>query len=151
VEEALRLKNAAIVVLNQALAPPPPTSSALGDCVFESAPDLETVKVSWPGEGGATVLVVFGGSAQTPQTKTATLNAAGIGDVGPFTVGLGATYPIIIKASNPTSGETAQATATGGIGPTTTVASDCSVGDKEAETAVPQFFPIAAVVKASAL
>jgi hypothetical protein len=128
VEEALRLENAAIEFLNQALAPPPPTSSTLGDCVFESAQNLETVKVSWPGEGGASVLVVFGGSAQTPQTKTAILNGTGIGYVGPFTVGPGATYPIIIKASDPTTGATAQATAAGGIGPTTTVGSDCSIG-----------------------
>lgn len=127
IDEAMRLKSAAIELLNQVLAPPP-TSSALGGCAFESAQGQETVKASWPGEGGAVLDVIFGFGSSNPQTRTGTLNAAGIGYVGPFTVAPGATFAVVINASNPTDGKTASATTSAANGPTTTPASDCKIG-----------------------
>ena len=129
VAAALRAKEFALdYVTAPPPPPPPPSTSALADCVFESAQGQEEVKVSWTGEGGAALTVIFGFGSSTAQTKTGTLNTAGIGYVGPFTVSPGATYPVVIQASNPTTGKTASATTGAGIGPTTTPASDCKIG-----------------------
>jgi hypothetical protein len=101
---------------------PTPSGSSIEDCSFNPAVGQLEVKVSWQGEGGATVHVAVGPSSNQ---LTTTLNASGVGYVGPFTIQAGATYPIFIQASNPTTGKTAQATATGFQGSST--ATDCQV------------------------
>ena len=129
IDAALAKKRAAMIGFDQwqpqdaAPTPtPPPTTSGLQYCFFTSAASQLKVKVSWQGEGGAKVIVTVGPSTDQ---MTTTLGPTGIGYAGPFTVQGGATYPILIQASNPTTGKSAAATTSGFEG--SAIATDCQV------------------------